>query len=167
MALATKTDVATALMRELTAEEDPYVEAMLQFINSAIMLQSPGAMRAAETNEYAYNVIVRVEAECVARVLRAPGGGLYQSETEGDYTYAVNAAVASGLLEVSPREWSLLRSITGGGYGRADQVMGGYAANKVGMWKDGQILSTYKHVGPPDAACGDWLGSYVVDEDEL
>ena len=45
--------------------------------------------------------------------------------------------------------------------------MGGYAANKIGMWKDGQILSTYKHVGPPDAACGDWLGSYVVDEDEL
>ena len=35
-----------------------------------------------------------------ARVLRAPGGGLYKYETEGTYTYSINDAVASNCSKV-------------------------------------------------------------------
>ena len=48
----------------------------------------------------------QVEAEAVLRLVRNPEG--FASETDGDYTYEVIQALASGVLEITPEEWEIL-----------------------------------------------------------
>lgn len=48
----------------------------------------------------------RVEAEMVLRLIRNPEG--YSQESDGNYSYAIYQQVASGKLEVTSEEWSLL-----------------------------------------------------------
>lgn len=131
MTLATPGDVGIALMRELGSDEVGFVQPMLDYIESLVMLRAPQAIEAARTDIAQRKVVVRVEAEAVARVLRAPAGGVMKYETEGTYTYSVNQAVASGLLELTVDDWrALRRGVTG--WGSVNQVMDGYARGRVG-----------------------------------
>jgi hypothetical protein len=51
-------------------------------------------------------IVKYVEASAVVRLVRNPNG--YTSETDGDYTYQINFRLASGELEITDKEWSLL-----------------------------------------------------------
>lgn len=51
-------------------------------------------------------IVKLVEAEMVLRLIRNPEG--YSQESDGNYSYAIYQAVASGKLEVSDDEWALL-----------------------------------------------------------
>lgn len=51
-------------------------------------------------------LVVMIEAEMVLRLIRNPEG--YSQESDGNYSYAIYQAVASGRLEVLDSEWDLL-----------------------------------------------------------
>ena len=70
-----------------------------------------------------------IEAEAVARVLRADDGGIYRSETEDGYSYQLNYMVASGLLDILEKDWKNLAQATGSGRFRTvAPATDGYAA---------------------------------------
>ena len=126
MTVATLDDVQGSLMRYLEDDEKPWVQALLDRAEALILSRMPDAVNRCRV-DYSFSVIMRmVEAESVSRVLRAPGGGLYKYETEGTYTYSVNQAVASGILEITDRDW---QALNGGasGWGVAGAEMDGYA----------------------------------------
>ena len=110
MTVATLDDVQGSLMRYLEDDEKTWVQALLDRAEALILSRMPDAVNRCRV-DYSFSVIMRmVEAESVSRVLRAPGGGLYKYETEGTYTYSVNQAVASGILEITDRDWRALQS---------------------------------------------------------
>lgn len=138
MTAASSADVERALLRHLEEDELQWVQSMLDYVEATVRLRLPTAVDRAATDAAYSLVLSHVEAEAVARVLRAPGGGLYKYETEGTYTYSVNQAVASGLLEVTEKEWALLSTPLGTtGYGSMTPVMGEYAPSARG---DGDML---------------------------
>lgn len=59
-----------------------------------------------ETPEQRRTVLLTVVRRIVYRVLRNPKG--YTSESEGEYSYGVNARVASGTIWVTDEDWDLL-----------------------------------------------------------
>lgn len=126
MAVAGLDDVQASLLRFLEDDEKPWVQALLDRAEALILAKMSGAVNRCRTDFYFMSVMKMVEAEAVSRVLRAPGGGLYKYETEGTYTYSVNQAVASGILEITQRDWDAL---TGGasGYAVAGAEMDAYA----------------------------------------
>lgn len=50
--------------------------------------------------------VEQVECEAVLRLARNPDG--YQTETDGNYTYALMSNIASGALEILPGEWEII-----------------------------------------------------------
>lgn len=142
MTVAGVDDVAAALMRPLEADELPFVQSMLDYVEACVDVRVPDALPRALVEDSYRVVLTRVEAEACCRVLRAPGGGLYKYETEGTYTYSVNYAVASGLLGVSEAEWELLEggpsAAWAGGLGETDAYAraryGDAAVSGVGVW---------------------------------
>jgi hypothetical protein len=50
--------------------------------------------------------VKQVEADMILRLIRNPEG--YTQESDGNYSYMISAAVASGRLEVREDEWRLL-----------------------------------------------------------
>lgn len=108
MAVAVSEHVAVSLMRELTVPEEQYVGKLLDRVENMILSKIPNAVRLADENEVFSANLITVEADAVARVLRAPDNGVYRRETEGNYSYDINMAVASGILEVRAKEWELL-----------------------------------------------------------
>ncbi|ASU81409.1 hypothetical protein CDO52_00200 [Nocardiopsis gilva YIM 90087] len=111
MALATAADVQARLNRPLTAEEEQLAQTLLDDIESRIRARIPDLDErvAKDTNFRA--LVVQVEANAVLRVLRNPEG--YRQETEGNYSYSLSAAVASGHLFVMDSEWDLLGASRG------------------------------------------------------
>ena len=76
-----------------------------------------------------------IEAEAVARVLRADDGGIYRSETEDGYSYQLNYMVASGLLDILEKDWKNLAQATGSGRFRTvAPATDGYAAARYRSW---------------------------------
>lgn len=108
MALATPQNVETALMRDLTETESRYVADLLETAERKLTARASDLLtRAANDFEFAA-LVADVEAEMLARVLRAPDSGIYKQEMEGNYSYGLNLQVASGLLDVLDKEWKLL-----------------------------------------------------------
>ncbi|OLT27747.1 hypothetical protein BJF83_17325 [Nocardiopsis sp. CNR-923] len=104
MAIATVTDVQDRFNRPLTPEEETLAETLLDDAEIKIRRRIPNlAARAAADAEFAETVVM-VEANAVLRVLRNPEG--YRQETDGDYSYSVSAAVASGRLMILDEEWA-------------------------------------------------------------
>lgn len=157
MTVASAADVEQALMRSIdAADEAPYVEGMLEYVEATILLAIPDALDKAKARKPYETVLKRVEAEAVCRVLRAPAGGVMKYETEGTYTYSVNAAIASGLLELRPAEWAMLRDHPGGW--SALQFSGdGYLANRRGDNSGSWSASVAPH-SPPDPPPSDLCG---------
>lgn len=129
MSIANLDDVQASLMRYLEDDEKPWVQALLDRAEALILAKMSDAVNRCRVDFYFSTVMKMVEAEAVSRVLRAPGGGLYKYETEGTYTYSVNQAVASGILEITPRDWEALTG-GAGGYATSDASMDGYAQSR-------------------------------------
>ena len=125
MAVATRKDVETSLMRDLDANEEKYVLDLLDRAERLIQSRIPDLHTRIESDPCGgfQNTVADVEAEAVARVFRAPDSGVYSSETEGNYSYSVNMQVASGLLDILDAEWSRLGL---GNWGRIRPQTDGY-----------------------------------------
>lgn len=113
MAYATETDVQSRLGRPLTTEENEQVSTLLGDVEILIKSKIPDLEDQIEALTISPEVVVMVEASAVARLMRNPDG--YTSESDGDYTYQINWKMASGSLEISEREWSLL-GVSGGAF---------------------------------------------------
>lgn len=107
MAVASENDVLVSLRRELRGDEGKYLQSLLNRSEALLRTRIPHFdQRLGEPNFY--DVVVMIEAESVARVLRADNAGVYSSETEEGYSYQLNFKVASGLLDILPEEWEKL-----------------------------------------------------------
>lgn len=108
MSLATVEDLEVSLMRSLTEDEIKYAPALLDRAERLLLSRDRDLLRRAAAEQPCTgglrDIIADVEAEMVARVLRAPGGGIYRQESEGNYSYSTNLQVASGLLDVLDSE---------------------------------------------------------------
>lgn len=154
MSAATPDDVAVSLMRDLNATETKYVQPLLDRAERLLVSRIPGLLYRATAGigPVSLQLIADVEAEMVARVLRAPdGGGIYRQETEGNYSYSLNLQVASGLLDVLDAEWTKL------GLGGMETVMpetdGYLRAGRYGVRPDLQFQYTFQDHYPPA-----WMG---------
>lgn len=108
MAIATPSDVETSLLRPLNQTESQYVEPLLDRAERLLLPRIPDLLTRARTEQAFWLLVADVEAEMVARVLRAPDSGIMRQESEGNYSYSLNLQVASGLLDVLPVEWEKL-----------------------------------------------------------
>lgn len=161
MAVAERLDVERTLMRDLEEDETRWVDALIERAEALILLRMPEAVNRARA-DYQFRVaLIYVECEAVSRVLRAPGGGLYKYETEGTYTYSINSAVASGLLEITPKDWQVLDGGVGG-WGGASPVLDGYARNRRGgEWSPDvpkSFLTSFRPAAVPDKPAAPELG---------
>lgn len=108
MAIATPQDVETSLMRPLTEAESLYVGALLDRAERLLLPRIPDLETRATDDPQFRLLVADVEAEMLARVLRAPDSGIMRQEAEGNYSYSLNLQVASGLLDVLAVEWEKL-----------------------------------------------------------
>lgn len=133
MTYAKQSDVEVSMMRELTEAESQYVGPLLERAERLIGVRVPDLEARVEANPKLSLVVADIEAEAVARVLRAPEGGIMRQEGEGNYSYSLNLQVASGLLDILDGEWERL------GVSKLRSVMpetDGYALGRMGMRPD-------------------------------
>lgn len=107
MAVASENDVLVSLRRELRGDEGKYLQSLLNRSEALLRARIPHFDQRLGEPTF-YDVVVMIEAESVARVLRADNAGVYSSETEEGYSYQLNFKVASGLLDILPEEWEKL-----------------------------------------------------------
>lgn len=158
MTVATLEDVKAALLRDPDpTDEVPYVQPMLDYVEASILLTVPDALDRVKARKPYETVLKRIEAECVCRVLRAPAGGVLKYETEGSYTYSVNTAIASGLLEVRPAEMALLVEHPGG-WAAMTAEGDGYLQYRRGLHQEGSWVQTTGRQDPPDPPPSDLAG---------
>jgi hypothetical protein len=106
MAYATANDVALRLGRELDESEAQIVGIRLEDAERLIRMRIKDLHGLVLDGEIDEGDVAYVEAEAVLRLIRNPDG--FQTETDGNYTYAIDARVASGKLEILDDEWSML-----------------------------------------------------------
>ncbi len=104
MSLATVEDVEVRFFRPLTAEERPLVAARLKDCELKIRGRLPDFDSRLEANPYFGEIVRRVCADAVIRLVRNPEG--YVQETEGNYTYMLSQAYSDGRLNITPDEWA-------------------------------------------------------------
>lgn len=127
-ALATTSELESALMRPLTDAEAQYAATFLRRAESLILVRLPDLRTRATGNADFAFLVAGIEAEMVARVFRNPEG--LRREEQGNYSYQVDVAVASGRLSVLPDEWNALG--VGNVIGSIAGAMDGYAAARYG-----------------------------------
>lgn len=110
MAYAVLTDVQARLGRPLTADEQTQVPTLLADTEILIKARISDLADKVEDNDY-LAIVKMVESNVVRRLIRNPDG--YTSETDGDYTYQINYKLASGDLQITDQEWSLLGVTSG------------------------------------------------------
>lgn len=103
---ANPSDVQSRLGRPLTEDETSQVQTLLADAEILIRARVPDLDDQVEASDDFFDIVKYVEASAVVRLIRNPNG--YTSETDGDYTYQINFRLASGSLEITDREWSLL-----------------------------------------------------------
>jgi hypothetical protein len=130
MTLATAPDVATSLLRLLTATEDMYVPALLDRAEAHLLASIPELLEWAADDETYRETAVSTEADMVARVLRNPDGLV--SERGDLYSYRLDLAVASGHLLPTHDELARLRRR--GPVGSILPSLDAYAAAR--FWRD-------------------------------
>ncbi|GAA1940399.1 Gp19/Gp15/Gp42 family protein [Amycolatopsis minnesotensis] len=106
MALATVGDVSARLGRDLSPDEATQVSTLLGDAELLIKTRIPDLLARVAAGTIDSAVVIMIEANMVARVVRNPDG--YVQETDGNYSYQVSTAVASGRLSVLDDEWSWL-----------------------------------------------------------
>lgn len=106
MAYAVPEDVALRADEEIPEESYPRIERLLadaELIIRSRVLDLDARVSAGRIDP---ELLVMIEAGAVLRVLKNPRG--FTQETDGNYSYTINGAVASGLLEIVDSEWSML-----------------------------------------------------------
>lgn len=115
MAYASPADVNARLVgRNLDDEESAVVATRLDDAEELIRDRIPDLDHRIASGEIRERLLVMTEAEAVLRLIRNPDG--YSQETDGNYSYSLSAAVASGRLEITQEEWSRLGVRSGTGY---------------------------------------------------
>src|SRR6185295_6484899 len=103
--LGTQEDVETSLLRPLTMTEETYCPAWLERaeaqlevrvgdLESRAVPSDPNDPASVEAAEEWVELVGSIEGEMVARVFRNPEG--FKQEDEGNYSYRIDTAVASG-----------------------------------------------------------------------
>lgn len=111
MTYASTDDVAVSLGRDLTSPEEDRAGALLERVELTIKRRISDLATRITTDADLEGVVVRVEADAVARVLSNPNG-VYQEQID-DYSYTRDRAVSAGTLYVSADEWDDLLSTPG------------------------------------------------------
>ncbi|GAB3475296.1 Gp19/Gp15/Gp42 family protein [Amycolatopsis cihanbeyliensis] len=106
MPLATVTDVQSRLGRTLSPEEQDQAAVLLGDAEVRLKARIPDLLDQVASGSLDEAVVVQVEANMVARVLRNPDG--YVAETDGNYSYQKAQDATAGRLMVLDDEWSLL-----------------------------------------------------------
>lgn len=106
MALAQVDDVAARLGREMEPAERDLTETLLDDAELILRGRVPELPERAGADKNYRDLVVMVEANMVARVLRNPDG--FRQESEGGYSYTVDTRAAAGFLTVLADEWKLL-----------------------------------------------------------
>jgi hypothetical protein len=176
MSLGTPQDVEASLLRPLTATEQTYCPTWLERAESLLETRvgdlesrgvptDPDDPASVEAAEEWVTLVGGIEGEMVARVFRNPEG--FKQEDEGNYSYRLDSAVASGLLTVLDSEWALLgvplhpiHSVAGAMDGYAQSRYGGYPVDQAFQYAwpgyPGR-LGTTTGAGPwPPPPAGGW-----------
>jgi hypothetical protein len=111
-AYASAQDVEVRLGRGLESSETLMVETRLADAERMLKRRIPDLPSMAANDEDFRAEVIRVEAEMILRLVKNPDG--YSQESDGNYSYAIYQAVASGKLEVTDDEWESL-GVKGGG----------------------------------------------------
>lgn len=106
MAYATPADIEARLGRELDASESQIVSVRLEDAEILIKARIPDLDDKILAGTILEPLVVMVESDIVLRLIRNPEG--YTQETDGNYSYSIDARVASGRLALLAEEWSLL-----------------------------------------------------------
>ena len=106
MAYAQLSDVQARLGRPLTDDEKTQAETLLDDVELEIRSRIPDLDDKVTAGDIPEDVVIRVEASAVRRVIKNPDG--YTGESDGDYSYQINYQLASGELEITEKEWGLL-----------------------------------------------------------
>lgn len=134
LTIATADDVKAALRREFRGDEKSYIPSLLSKAENLIRVRYKN-LDELVLDEVVFDLVRNIEAEAVARVLRADDGGIYKSETEDGYSYQLNYMVASGLLDILEKDWQNLARATGTGrYRTVAPATDGYAAARYRSW---------------------------------
>lgn len=128
LTIASAEDVKSALRRDFRGDEESHVSSLLAKAENLIRVRYR-RLDELTLDEVVFDLVRNIEAEAVARVLRADDGGIYKSETEDGYSYQLNYMVASGLLDILEKDWKNLAQATGSGrYRTLAPATDGYAA---------------------------------------
>lgn len=134
LTIASAEDVKSALRRDFRGDEESHVSSLLAKAENLIRVRYK-RLDELVLDEVVFNLVKNIEAEAVARVLRADDGGIYKSETEDGYSYQLNYMVASGLLDILEKDWKNLAQATGTGrYRTVAPATDCYAAARYRGW---------------------------------
>lgn len=134
LTIASVEDVKSALRRDFRGDEESHVSSLLEKAENLIRVRYR-RLDELTLDEVVFDLVRNIEAEAVARVLRADDGGIYHSETEDGYSYQLNYMVASGLLDILEKDWKNLAQATGSGrYRTVAPATDGYAAARYRSW---------------------------------
>lgn len=134
LTIASVEDVKNALRRDFRGDEESHVSSLLEKAENLIRVRYR-RLDELTLDEVVFDLVRNIEAEAVARVLRADDGGIYRSETEDGYSYQLNYMVASGLLDILEKDWKNLAQATGSGRFRTvAPATDGYAAARYRGW---------------------------------
>lgn len=141
LTIASAEDVKSALRRDFRGDEGSHVSSLLAKAENLIRVRYR-RLDELTLDEIVFDLVRNIEAEAVARVLRADDGGIYKSETEDGYSYQLNYMVASGLLDILEKDWQNLARATGTGrYRTVAPATDGYAAARYRSWGPNISLS--------------------------
>ncbi|QBP29015.1 head-tail adaptor Ad1 [Mycobacterium phage Scorpia] len=106
MAHATATDVTVFWARTPTTEEIALINRRLEQAERLLKKSIPDLDARCEADPIFKADVIDIEAEAVLRLVRNHEG--YLSETDGNYTYMLQAQDPNRKLEILPEEWELL-----------------------------------------------------------
>lgn len=127
MAFATPTDIEQRLGRELDESEATIVSTRLEDAEELIFQRIPDLAQKIADGKLRQRLVVMVECEAVIRLIRNPEG--YTQETDGNYSYTIDARVASGRLSILSEEWTML------GVSRSVLLISPDIKFPAGMWR--------------------------------
>ena len=158
LTIASVEDVKSALRRDFRGNEESHVSSLLEKAENLIRVRYR-RLDELTLDEVVFDLVRNIEAEAVARVLRADDGGIYRSETEDGYSYQLNFMVASGLLDILEKDWQNLARATGTGRFRtvAPATDGYAAARHSGRAAAGPWQFQYGWPGQDSISCRRYL----------
>jgi hypothetical protein len=113
VAYAIVKDVEDRFIRPLEDDETRVVTTRLEDAERIIKARIPDLDTKVSDGVLDQGTVAMVEADMILRLIRNPDG--FTQETDGNYSYSVSAQVASGVLDVLSREWTLL-GVSGGAF---------------------------------------------------